>query len=146
MENKRLKLRHNITKQIFIVITCDTFIDAPYFVFHKWHYDYIDIWAVNGSWRGVTVPYGMLYMKNGFLDEIDDQPTLALFINIGTYFFEPYALEFIKERQRLDMYQLILEIEAQGADWAGVYTQSECGFDIGQWDEYRMSLEELGNV
>ena len=130
----------------FIVTNCDTILEGSYHDFTQWHHDHKNIMTIIGSHREFTVPYGVLCMNNGVLERIDEKPKLDMFINTGTYLFEPSVFDFIKDRQYLDMDKLIREIKAQHAENVGVYPHLGGWFDIGQWDEYRKSLKELGNV
>lgn len=130
----------------FIVTNCDTILEGSYHDFTQWHHDHKNIMTIIGSHREFTVPYGVLCMNNGVLDRIDEKPKLDLFINTGTYIFDPSIFEFIKDRQHLDMDKLIAEVKVKRPERVGVYPHWGGWFDIGQWDEYRKSMKELGNV
>lgn len=139
-------LLRNVIKQTFIVTNCDTILEGNYLDSFKWHKDHNHIMTIIGSHKEIIVPYGVLCMTNGALDKIDEKPKLDLFINTGTYLFEPSVFEFIKDRQHLDMDKLIQELMTLNKDQVGVYPHWGGWFDIGQWDEYRKSLKELGDV
>ena len=139
-------LLRDVVKQSFIVTNCDTILEGNYSDFYTWHKDHNNLMTIIGSHKEITVPYGVLCMNNGILDKIDEKPKLDLFINTGTYIFEPTVFEFIKDRQHLDMDKLILEMKALHADRVGVYPHWGGWFDMGQWDEYRKSLKELENA
>lgn len=141
-----LFLLRNVITQPFIVTNCDTILEGNYLDFYQWHCDHNNIMTIIGSHKEITVPYGVLCMNKGVLDKIDEKPKLDLFINTGTYIFEPSVFEFIKDHEHLDMDKLIREIKSLRADRVGVYPHWRGWFDIGQWDEYRKSLKELGNV
>jgi dTDP-glucose pyrophosphorylase/predicted transcriptional regulator len=130
----------------FIVTNCDTILEGSYHDFIQWHHNHKNIMTIIGSHREFTVPYGVLCMNNGVLERIDEKPKLDLFINTGTYMFDPSIFDFIKDRQHLDMDKLIALVTVQRAERVGVYPHWGGWFDIGQWDEYRKSLKELGNV
>lgn len=139
-------LLRNVINQPFIVTNCDTILDGSYLDFYRWHQDRNNIMTIIGSHKEFTVPYGVLCMNNGMLDKIDEKPKLDLFINTGTYIFDPSVFDIIKDRQHLDMDKLIRELKALNVGQVGVYPHWGGWFDIGQWDEYRKSLKELGNV
>lgn len=139
-------LLRNIVKQSFIMTNCDTILEGNYIDFYEWHKDHNNLMTIIGSHKEITVPYGVLCMNNGIFEKIDEKPKLDLFINTGTYIFEPSVFEFIKDRQHLDMDKLIREMKALHADRVGVYPHWGGWFDIGQWDEYRKSLKELESV
>jgi len=139
-------LVRNVIKQPFIVTNCDTILGGNYHDFYQWHQDNNNVMTIIGSHKEITVPYGVLCMNNGFLDKIDEKPKLDLFINTGTYVFDPSIFEFIKDRQHLDMDTLIREIKTLRPERVGVYPHWGGWFDIGQWTEYQASLKELGHV
>jgi UTP-glucose-1-phosphate uridylyltransferase len=138
-------LLRNIIDQSFIVTNCDTILEGNYFDFLQWHHDHKNIMTIIGSHREITVPYGVLCMNNGMLDKIDEKPKLDLFINTGTYIFDPSIFDFINNPQHLDMDKLICEVKSLRSDRVGVYPHWGGWFDMGQWEEYRNSLKELGN-
>jgi NDP-sugar pyrophosphorylase family protein len=139
-------LLRDVIKQPFVVTNCDTILDGHYIDFFQWHLDHKNIMTIIGSHKEITVPYGVLRMNNGVLVKIDEKPKLDLFINTGTYIFDPAVFNFIKDRQRLDMDKLICDLKVLCPDQVGVYPHWGGWFDIGQWEEYRQSLKELGNV
>lgn len=132
-------LRDMIT-QPFIVTNCDTILEGSYHDFYEWHRDRNNFMTIIGSHKEFTVPYGVLCMNNGILEKIDEKPKLDLFINTGTYIFDPSVFEFITDRQHLDMDKLILKIKELRADRVGVYPHWGGWFDIGQWEEYNRTL------
>ena len=138
-------LLRNVIKQPFIMTNCDTILEGSYHDSYQWHLDHKNIMTIIRSHKEFTVPYGVLCMNNGVLDKVDEKPKLDIFINTGTYIFDPAVFEFIKDRQHLDMDKLIGQIKALRSDRVGVYPHWGGWFDIGQWDEYRKSLKELGN-
>lgn len=141
-----LFLLKDIVKQDFIVTNCDTILEGSYHDFYQWHRDHNNIMTIIGAHKEFIVPYGVLCMNNGTLDRIDEKPKLDIFINTGTYIFDPSVFSFIKARQNLDMDKLIRQIKEERADRVGVYPHWRGWFDVGQWEEYRKSLKELGDV
>lgn len=138
-----LKHRLNIP---FIVTNCDTILDGDYRDFFNWHLERKNLMSIVGSHREITVPYGVLSMENGSLVEINEKPKFDLFINTGTYVFEPDILDLVADNECLDMDKLINRIKRAHKDSIGVYPYWGKWFDIGQWDEYRKSLKHLGEL
>lgn len=141
-----MALLRDAIRQSFIVTNCDTILEGNYHDFFQWHEDHKNVMTIIGSHREITVPYGVLCMNNGTLDKIDEKPKLDLFINTGTYVFDPSIFDFINNRQYLDMDKLISKVKSHHAERVGVYPHWGGWFDIGQWDEYRNSLKALGDV
>jgi len=141
-----LSLVRDRINEPFIVTNCDTILEGSYRDFFQWHADNKHMMTIIGSHREITVPYGVLCMNNGTLDRIDEKPKLDLFINTGTYIFDPSIFEHINVGQHLDMDKLIDKVKTLHADRVGVYPHWGGWLDIGQWEEYRKSLKELGSV
>jgi len=135
-----LFLLRNIIKQPFIMTNCDTILEGSYNDSFQWHLDHKNIMTIIGSHKEFTIPYGVLCMNNGILEKIDEKPKLDLFINTGTYIFDPSVFEFLTDRQHLDMDKLILKMKEVRADRVGVYPHWGGWFDIGQWEEYNRTL------
>ena len=135
-------LRRELTKT-FIVTNCDTILEGSYLDFFQWHQDHGNIMTIIGSHKEITVPYGVLSMNNGVLNKIDEKPKLDLFINTGTYLFDPSIFDFIKDREHLDMDKLIREVQARRAERVGVFPHWGGWFDIGQWEEYNRTLSHF---
>lgn len=130
----------------FVVTNCDTLLTGSHLDYFKWHKEQANVMTIVGSHKEITVPYGVLCMNNGALVNIDEKPKIDLFINTGTYIMDPEVFSFINESEYLDMDKLIIRIKAAFPNRIGVYPHWGGWFDIGQWDEYRKSLKELGDV
>ena len=69
---------------------------------------------------------------------------IDLFVNTGTYIFEPLILDLINENEHIDMDKLITKVKDSHNERVGVFPHWGGWFDIGQWDEYRRSLKHIG--
>ena len=130
----------------FIMTNCDTILEGNYLDFLRWHQENRNILTIIGSHREITVPYGVLKMNNGAFQRIDEKPKFDLFINTGAYILEPVVLELIKDAEHLDMDTLLTRIQHRYQDRVGVYPHWDGWFDIGQWDEYKRSLEKIAGL
>lgn len=90
------------------------------------------------------MPYGILNMNNGRLVEMIEKPRYDFFVNTGSYVMEPDIYKYMSDKERLDIDQLIMKMQASTADKIGVFPCWDRWFDIGQWDEYRRTLKKLG--
>jgi dTDP-glucose pyrophosphorylase len=130
--------------ETFIVTNCDTILEGDAAGFFDWHQEKGNMITIVGSHKEIIVPYGVLTMSNGSLLNIDEKPKIDLFINTGTYVFEPEVFELVDNNRHLDMDRLIqLGIAAFG-DKVSVYPHWDGWHDIGQWDEYGRSLKCMG--
>tara|TARA_B100000315_G_scaffold127921_1_gene117639 strand:+ start:12104 stop:13186 length:1083 start_codon:yes stop_codon:yes gene_type:complete len=128
----------------FIVTNCDTILDGDKTDFLRWHEEKDNLITIVGSHKELDVPYGILNMKNGSLDDIDEKPKYDLFVNTGTYVFNPEALNVLADKEYIDMNKFIDKIKYNGSDRVGVYPHWGGWFDIGHWDEYNKSLKQIG--
>ncbi|HDL20051.1 MAG TPA: CBS domain-containing protein [Nitrospirae bacterium] len=127
----------------FIVTNCDTILEGDYSDFFSWHKDRKNFLTIVGSHKEIEVPYGVLKMDNGLLLNIDEKPRIDLFINTGTYIFEPSLLEIITDNEHIDMDKLIEKVKSKDNEKVGVYPHWGGWFDLGQWEEYRRSLKKI---
>ena len=139
-----LSLLKNTLKQTFIVTNCDTILEGDYIDFFNWHQERRNLMTIVGSHKEIAVPYGVLNMGDGSLLGIDEKPKIDLFVNTGTYIFEPVILDLINENEHIDMDKLITKVKASHNERVGVFPHWGGWFDIGQWDEYRKSLKYIG--
>lgn len=139
-----LSLLKNKIDGAFIVTNCDTIVEGEYSDFINWHKEHKNILTIVGSHKEIEVPYGVLNMNNGFLLNIDEKPKIDLFINTGTYIFEPELLGFIGDGEHIDMDKFIEKVKAAHNERVGVYPHWGSWLDLGQWDEYRKSLKKIG--
>lgn len=141
-----LSLLKNVLNNTFIVTNCDTILEGNYIDFYNWHTEKQNLMTIIGSHKEITVPYGILNMGDGHLIGIDEKPRFDVFINTGTYVFEPEVLNFVDKNEYINMDELIGRLKAHRQEELGVYPHLGGWFDIGQWEEYRKSLSELGYV
>ena len=138
-----LSLIKNKINDTFILTNCDTILSGNTSKIMDWHRENNNIITLVGSHKEISVPYGVLKFKDGFLDMIDEKPIFDLFINAGTYILEPTIFEWVPENEFLNMDQLIAKIIKNFPKKVGVYPHWEGWFDIGQWEEYQKSLEKI---
>ncbi|HBG47514.1 MAG TPA: nucleotidyl transferase [Deltaproteobacteria bacterium] len=127
----------------FIVTNCDTILEADYREFFRWHRDKCNLMTIIGSHREVVIPYGVLQMSKGLFVDIREKPKFDLFINTGTYVVEPEILGLLKGGAFINMDELISLAKDRYSDRVSVFPHWGGWFDIGQWDEYRLSVKHL---
>lgn len=131
-------------KGTFILTNCDTLLEGDYGEFLAWHKEHSNTMTIIGSHKEVVMPYGILNMNNGRLVEMIEKPRYDFFVNTGSYVMEPDIYKYMSDKERLDIDQLIMKMQASTADKIGVFPCWDRWFDIGQWDEYRRTLKKLG--
>ncbi len=138
-----ISLLKNRIKETFIITNCDTVLDGNCGDILSWHKGRGHLFTIIGSHREMVLPYGVLEVKDGAFDMINEKPKYDFLINTGTYIVEPEVFELIPEKQPLAMDVLITKVSKMEGNRVGVYPYWGEWFDIGQWDEYRKSLESF---
>lgn len=125
----------------FIVTNCDSLMDIDFGEVMKWHREHKAAMTIVGCHNEFQIPFGVLEISNGRLDSITEKPVHDVIINTGVYVMEPSVLSCIPEGRPFNMNELIdvlLEKET-----LTVYPIYGGWLDIGQWKEYRKSLDKL---
>lgn len=129
----------------FVLTNCDTILKGDPQQIIDWHHQKDNLLTIVGSHKEIPVPYGVLQFNGGKFDQIDEKPKLDLFINTGTYILSPEVFNHIKADEFLNMDSLIRILMQTRTDSVGVFPHWDGWFDMGQWDEYRQSVEKIDN-
>ncbi len=139
-----LSLLKDKINEPFIVLNCDIILSADYADIIKWHKENNNIVTLIGCHKEVKVPYGILELDDGVLKSFVEKPNYDVIINTGVYILEPEILDMIPCNKSIDMNTLIDEVSKKGR--VSVYPVHEGWIDIGQWEEYKNGLKEIGDV
>lgn len=135
-----LRLARDSLKETFIVSNCDVIIEMNFDELLNHHRSCGNHATIVGVVKNLQIPYGVIETKDGNLMRMVEKPEYDLVINAGIYALEPELIELIPERQPIDMPDLLLKAKGHGYK-VGVYPVSSKWFDVGQWEEYRNTLE-----
>jgi dTDP-glucose pyrophosphorylase len=137
-----LSLIKSRIKNTIIISNCDVVIDVNYDELLKYHRKNENDITILGISRHVNIPYGILNMKSGCADfeKIVEKPDYHFIVNSGIYVFEPKIIDLIPANQKIDAPSLISTAKEKGYK-VQVYPMSCSWFDIGQWGEYRKTIE-----
>ncbi|MBI2067904.1 MAG: NTP transferase domain-containing protein [Deltaproteobacteria bacterium] len=128
----------------FFVTNCDILVKADYEDIYRFHHsNHYDITVV-GSVQHLSVPFGVLEVKNGgHLDRIVEKPELDLLVNTGMYVVRREAADLIPEGVKFDFNEFMTKVKETGGR-VGVYPVSQQSWiDLGQWQEYHTALRNL---
>ncbi len=131
-------------KDTFIFTNCDTLLEGDYKEIINWHQENHNILTIIGSHKEIDVPYGVLNMTNGSLFEMIEKPKYDLFVNTGSYVMEPGIFDYLINNQKIDIDKLIAKIKLLSSEKVGVFPCWGRWFDVGQWDEYKKTLKNMG--
>lgn len=140
-----LRFLENKIESPFFVTNCDIIIDDEnYDKIYKFHKEGNYSLTLVGSMQHHVVPYGVCEIESsGELKEIREKPVYDFLVNTGMYILNPDVLEYIPANEYFDITDLITAIKLTGKR-IGVYPISEKSWiDIGQWSEYKESLNKL---
>ncbi len=139
-----LSLLKGKVKDTFFVLNCDTILSADYMDILKWHKENNNLMTLVGCHKEIQVPYGILELDHGVLKNLIEKPNYDVIINTGIYVLEPEILHMIPGNQCMDMNTLIENVSKKGK--VSVYPIHDGWVDVGEWEEYRKSLEEIENM
>ena len=93
----------------------------------------------------LTIPYGVVRIKDGQIDGIDEKPVQRFFVNAGIYVLEPNVLKQIPKGQSFDMPQLFERLN-QSKSKTAVFPIREYWLDIGRVDDFERANGEFHEV
>lgn len=134
-------LQERITDSFF-VINCDSILEIEFSKVLAWHKQQRAAMTIVGCHNEVKIPFGVMELSNGRLKRILEKPVNDLIINTGAYVMEPHIVSYIPKGSYMDMNELISAVAEK--EKVSVYPIYGGWFDIGQWEEYKRSLEKLG--
>ena len=125
----------------FFVVNCDSLLDVNFEDVLCWHQEHDAFITIVGCHNEVKIPFGVLELSNGRLENISEKPVHDMIINTGVYVMDPRVISFIPTGRHMDMNSLIeLVMEKEKVS---VYPISNGWFDLGQWSEYKRSIEKI---
>jgi len=139
-----LKLLGRDAPEIFFVSNCDILVKA----------DFADVLAfhtASGSWLTIisavqhnTLAYGVVHFtKGGKVERIQEKPEYSFTINTGVYLLDRRCLDYIPAGRVFHMTDLIQALMDDGKP-VFTYPVNEGEYtDIGQWEEYRNTVDRL---
>ena len=139
-----LSLLKDKINEPFFVLNCDIILNADYTDIIKWHKENNNLITLIGCHKEVKVPYGILELDDGILKSFVEKPNYDVIINTGVYILEPEIIGMIPENKSINMNTLIEDISKKGK--VSVYPIHDGWMDIGQWEEYKNNLKEIGDI
>ncbi len=134
-------LKGKVDGSLFVV-NCDTLLDLNFAEVLEWHQNQQAPLTIIGAHNEVHVPFGVLTLNQGSLEQIHEKPVHDVMVNTGMYVMEPSVLSDIPEATKLDMNELINTLTKRGR--VSVYpVYGRDWVDIGGWDSYRNATQQL---
>ena len=128
----------------FFLTNCDILINIDYSDLYHHHNDSNNDLTLVASTKQFTNPYGVCDLdKNGNLKNIIEKPSSESLVNTGLYVINSSILSLIpsdKPYNATDLIEKLLEEEKR----VGIYPIDETQWsDVGQWDEFRKTIEKI---
>lgn len=142
-----LKLLEKDISDTFIVSNCDVIIKADFSDVFSLHKKTGAVITMVSSIQHHRIPYGVVRLKKeGDVCDIVEKPEYTFMVNSGVYLVDKRALHFIPPAGNFDMTDLIKAL-LRNNEMVGTYPVNESDYiDIGQWEEYKKSLQKLSNL
>lgn len=139
-----LKLVAGRIAEDFIVSNCDVMVKADFAEVANFHKEKKAALTILSSIQHYKIPYGVINFKDGGdIIDIVEKPEYTFPINTGVCLMNRQALDFIPENKSFDMTDLIGAL-IKAKKRVVTYPVNESAYiDIGQWEEYKKSLEKL---
>ncbi len=139
-----LKLLPAAVGEHFIVTNCDVIVRADFGRVVELHREQGAALTVLSSIQHHKIPYGVIDFQNdNDVVGILEKPEYTFTINTGVYVVSRECLGYIPAERAYDMTELIGALVADGKRVGMHVVRQEDYVDIGQWDEYRKSLDKL---
>lgn len=131
-------------KGTLIISNCDIIIESDYHEILAYHKQSNNDITVVGAYRQYIIPYGVCEIDNGGrLKSITEKPEYDFLVNTGFCVLQAEALKHIPKNKIYYMTDLIEKLRSEGGK-VGVYPISENSWiDIGQWEEYKKTVEKF---
>ncbi|MDR1917344.1 MAG: nucleotidyltransferase family protein [Synergistaceae bacterium] len=138
-----LSLMKSLLTDTFFLTNCDILVEMNYRSAYREHVRQRNAITVVGVIKNINVPYGVITMKDGEFEHIDEKPDYHFVVNAGVYIIEPECLGLIDTRDAegglFHMTDLIRRASCGGMK-IGVFPAHRKWVDIGQWNDYSKLL------
>ncbi|MFA4991099.1 MAG: sugar phosphate nucleotidyltransferase [Candidatus Omnitrophota bacterium] len=139
-----LKFLKNQISDIFIVSNCDVIVKANFEEVVNFHKDENASLTVLSCIQHHQIPYGVIKFKEkGEVIEIVEKPEYTFAVNTGIYILSKSSLGYIPDKTYFDMTDLIKTLIKDGKRVVTYPVNGKDYIDIGQWEEYKKSVEKL---
>lgn len=134
-----------LREQPFLVTNGDILTDLNYAAFLQEHTASGAAMSVGTRCDRITIPYGVLKLKNDQVTGIEEKPTLDICFNGGIYALAPACLDLIPPDGPFDMTDLMQELINSGKQVRPVALEGEW-YDLAKVDDFDKVLSQLENT
>ena len=134
----------NEINDTFIISNCDVIVKANFEEVVNFHKEQNASLTILSAIQHYKIPYGVINFKEGGgVTNIQEKPEYTFPINAGVYVVSKDSLRFMPEELPFDMTDLIRNL-IRNNEKVAMYPVNESDYiDIGQWEEYKKTIEKL---
>ena len=129
----------------FFVMNGDLLTNINFEHLHKYHVSNNSIATMCVREYDFQVPYGVVNIKNGKINSIEEKPTHKFFVNAGIYMLSADILKYIPQNQFYDMPTLFETLIYENKNVVS-FPLREYWLDIGRMEEYKKANEEYQDI
>jgi dTDP-glucose pyrophosphorylase/CBS domain-containing protein len=126
----------------FLVINGDILTGVPFQEMLAYHRQHRAVLTVGVRKYDMQVPFGVVECEDVRITKLHEKPSLAFFINAGTYLLDPSACDYIPEGRPSDMTDLIQNLIEAGLPVVS-FPIVEYWLDIGRHEDYQKAQEDV---
>ena len=135
----------DVVPETCIVSNCDISVKADYNDVLEFHNNNNSVLTILSSIQHYVIPYGVVEFNNGGkVTKIIEKPEHSMPINTGVYVLNKEVFDYIPEKKYFHMTHLIETLITEGKKVMTYLVNENDYIDIGQWKEYRNSVQKLG--
>ena len=139
-----LKFLDKKFKQPFFVTNCDIIVKVDYSSVYEFHLKGSYDVTLIASAKEYIIPYGTCELNNhGHLSHINEKPKYDFLINTGLYVLNPSILELIPKNKFFHITHLIEKAKDNGKKVGVFPIDEDAWIDVGQWAEYKKTIDKL---
>ncbi|MFC2036468.1 nucleotidyltransferase family protein [Chloroflexota bacterium] len=128
----------------FLLMNGDLLTRLNYRTLYQYHADVGAVMTVCVKEQGFHLPYGVVEIANGMVQDLSEKPTNRFFVNAGIYVLTPQLLDSIPKNCRYNVTDLVQQLVSEGRKVASFPIQ-EYWLDIGQMPDYEQAQEDAKN-
>lgn len=139
-----LSLLKGELQETFFLTNCDTLLCADYSDILRFHRKSGNTITMIGVYKNLTVPYGVLDIKEGgVVEAMREKPELSFLTNTGMYMVEPEVLKDIPDHTALGFPDIIEGQRQKGRKVAVYPVDEDAWMDMGQMTELEKMRKQL---
>lgn len=140
-----ISLLHGKIHNTFFLSNCDCLLEADYSCMLDFHRKNNNAITMIVSNKTLQVPYGVIEVnQRGGICNMREKPEYSFLVNTGVYIVEPFVIDMVEEKEKIDMPDVVKRVEDAGYN-VGAYPITEKSWlDMGQFAEMKNMIKELG--